>query len=239
MKRVHPWCKLNQAKAEIKIESTQKIYPAKQQPSVESTDTSQRNQISSNSPEIEDTEDTKGCSPKTQLIDNTTKGTKQKEKKEINKNESFLPSLKTTIPEQKANIKHTQRKYYSPAMTKKGFLSIEEHEAAYPWEKEAAKNRENETPFSDKIRKITENINKLLPQAMKSRLYQYIQYPDNVNKKIDNKIEKKKNKYVCINCAKNPSFSSARKNTLQCHVKVELGYYIFRCSFCDEKSNDP
>ena len=30
-----------------------------------------------------------------------------------------------------------------------------------------------------------------------------------------------------------------RKNTLQRHVKVELGYYIFRCSFCDEKSNDP
>ena len=47
------------------------------------------------------------------------------------------------------------------------------------------------------------------------------------------------NKYICINCAKNPSFSSARKNTLQRHVKVELGYYIFRCSFCDEKSNDP
>ena len=22
-------------------------------------------------------------------------------------------------------------------------------------------------------------------------------------------------------------------------MKVELGYYMFRCSFCDEKSNDP
>ena len=105
--------------------------------------------------------------------------------------------------------------------------------------KYAAKNRENETPFSNEIRKITEGVNKLLPQIMKSRLFQIIECPDSVNMKIDNKIQKKDQKYVCVNCASNPTFSSNRKNTLQRHVKVELGYYIFRCSFCDEKSNDP
>ena len=87
LKRVHPWCKLSKAEKETKDESTQKMYPAKQKPSVESTNTSQRSLISSNSPKTEDTEDT----------DNTTKGTKQKGKKEINKNESFLSSLKITI----------------------------------------------------------------------------------------------------------------------------------------------
>ena len=71
-------------------------------------------------------------------------------------------------------------------MVKKRVLSIEESEEAYPWEKEAAKNRENETPLSNKTRKIKESINKLLPQPLKSKLYQYIEYPDNVNNKIYN-----------------------------------------------------
>ena len=71
LKRVHPWCKLRQAEKEIKDESTQKMYPAKQKPSVQSTNTSQRSLISSNSPKTEDTEDT----------DNSTQGTKQKGKK--------------------------------------------------------------------------------------------------------------------------------------------------------------
>ena len=124
-------------------------------------------------------------------------------------------------------------------MINKGVLSIEEHEKAYPWEKEAAKNRENKTPLSNEMRKITEGINKLLPQALKSKLYKYIEHPDNVNNKIDNKIAGKSKEYVCINCINNPSFSSTRQSNLQRHVKVELGYYIFRCSFCDEKSNDP
>ena len=225
LKKVHPWCKISQGKEEIKDESTQKVYPAKQQPSVESTDTSQRSLISSNSPKTEDTEDTEDN-------DNTAKGTKQKEKKEMNKNESFLSSLKS-------NIKYTQRKHDNPSMNKKAVLSIEEHEEAYPWEKEAAKNRENKTPLSNETKKITEGINKLLPQALKSKLYNYIEYHDNVNNKIDNKIEGKCKKYVCINCINNPSFSSTRRSTLQRHVKVELGYYIFKCSFCDEKSNDP
>ena len=124
------------------------IQPSKK-PSVESTKTSQRSLI-------EDTQDTEECSLKKQLADNTVKGNNQKEKKEIKKKHSSLSSLKTTIPEQKANIKYTQRKYYNPSMVKKRVLSIEENEEAYPWEKEAAKNRENETPFSNKIRKITE-----------------------------------------------------------------------------------
>ena len=57
-------------------------------------------------------------------------------------------------------------------MVKKRVLSIEENEEAYPWEKEAAKNRENEMPLSNKTRKIKESINKLLPQPLKSKLYQ-------------------------------------------------------------------
>ena len=41
-------------------------------------------------------------------------------------------------------------------MVKKRVLSIEESEEAYPWEKEAAKNRENEMPLS-KLKKASTN----------------------------------------------------------------------------------
>ena len=96
LKRVHPWCKISQAKEETKDESTQKVNPAKQRPSVESSKTSQRSLV-------EDTQDTEECSLKKQLADNTVKENSQKEKKEIKKRHSSLSSLKTTIPEQKAN----------------------------------------------------------------------------------------------------------------------------------------
>ena len=59
-------------------------------------------------------------------------------------------------------------------------------------------------------------------------------------KKIEDKIEEKgKSNFVCINCRSSPSFSQNRRRALVRHIKIELGYYVHRCSFCDEKSNDP
>lgn len=244
-KILHPWYKFTRGKEEFKDNSTEKASWAKEQNRIDS----KLLQISPNSARVQDSADNKEDLMDLSNLENniemvTTKKnenvmlTKQNEKKEMRENESFLSSLHRTIPQQKVNIKYTKREIHTPPQEKK-VLSIQQHEEAYPWEKDAARNRENETPFSNEIRKITEGVNKLLPQIIKSKLFQIIEYPDNVNMKIDNKIQKKDQKYVCINCASNPSFSSKRKNTLQRHVKVELGYYIFRCSFCDEKSNDP
>ena len=88
--------------------------------------------------------------------------TKQNEKKEMCENESFLSSLHRTVPHQKVNIKYTKQEIHTPPPQKKKVLSIQQHEEDYPWKKDAAKNRENETPFSNEIRKITEGVNKLL-----------------------------------------------------------------------------
>ena len=243
---LHPWCKFTRTREEFKDKSTEKASQAKEQNRIDS----KLLQVLPDSARIQDSEENKEDLIDLSILENnievgTTRKsknemvTKQNEKKEMRENESFLSSLHRTVPQQKVNIKHTKREIHTPPPQKKKVLSIQQHEEAYPWEKDAAKNRENETPFSNEIRKITEGVNKLLPQIMKSRLFQIIEYPDSVNMKIDNKIQKKDQKYVCVNCASNPSFSSNRKNTLQRHVKVELGYYIFRCSFCDEKSNDP
>ena len=45
---------------------------------------------------------------------------------------------------------------------------------------------------------------------MKSILYQQIDYPEDINKNINDKIERQGTNYVCINCANNPSFSTNR-----------------------------
>ena len=74
---------------------------------------------------------------------------------------------------------------------------------------------------------------------MKSQLYEQIEYPDSVHKNITDKIKQDGENYICKNCRKNPSFKTTRRNTLIRHIKAEIGYYTFRCTFCDEKSNDP
>ena len=162
--------------------------------------------------------------------------TEEKKIKEDNHNELLLPL--SDIHQCKTNIKYTKRKKMNESIYRKKILSIADQEEAYPWEKHAAKNRNKKTPLSDDYQ-IVENANKLLPPSMKSELCENIDYSDTVNKKITNKMEKLNDHYVCINCQWNPSFSTKRRDTLIKHVKTEIGYYTFRCSFCDVKSNDP
>ena len=135
---------------------------------------------------------------------------------------------------------YPEQEIHDPAIIKKGALSSAQHEEAYPWEKEAAKNRGKDSPLSEKVMRMTKGVNKLLPTEMKSQLFQFIQYPDNIMKKIEDKINKEgKSNFVCINCTSLPSFSQNKRHALVRHIKIELGYYMYRCSFCDEKSNDP
>ena len=145
-----------------------------------------------------------------------------------------------SIPQQKSNIKYTVRKIDQPSMnSKRKVLSIIQEEEAYPWQQMAAKNREDESPLSDQIQKIDECANKILTPVMKSMLYEHIIYPDSINKTITYKIGKQGKEYICMNCTCNPSFSSKRRDTIMKHVISELGYYQYRCSFCDVKANDP
>ena len=163
--------------------------------------------------------------------------TEQKEVEKAKKNELLLSSTHRKLLQNKAKIKYTKRKICHP-IKKREVLSIVQNEEAYPWEKEAAQNRDKESPLSDQTTKLPQNAHKLLPLVMKYELYDCIMYPESIMKRINDKIEKEGNKYVCINCISNPSFSTDRRSTLERHVKKELGYFAFRCSFCDEKSND-
>ena len=87
--------------------------------------------------------------------------------------------------------------------------------------------------------KLTEGVYKLLPTEMRSQLFEKIQYPDCIMKKTEAKIEKRgKSNFVCINCTSSPPFTQNKQSNLVRHVKIELGYYMYRCSFCDKKSNN-
>ena len=254
LKRLHPWCKPTRTREEIKDRFTEKVSPAKQETryTIQSTKPSKGILVSSKSATMEHSEHSEvdlDISSDAVLSDNIQMGTGLKGKENItSENKETVTEHKEvnetngnkSIPQQKANIKYTEQEIHDPAITKKEALSRAQHEEAYPWEKDAAKNRGKDSPLSEKVRKLTKGVNKLLPTEMKSQLFQIIQYPDNIMKKIEDKIHKKgKSNYVCINCTSSPSFSEKRRHHLVRHVKIELGYCLFRCSFCDERSNDP
>ena len=263
----HPWCKLSRAVERVNNETTEKTCPGKQEATRKSTSLSKEFLISSSSVRKENSEDIQKPLLEISQTDSTNSTGKETNRKreenaistkieaftekneeithhneaeECNDKKPILSSSHTTSNQSRTNTKITKRKInVNPAIFKKKVLSIVQEEKAYPWQKDAAINREYESPLSSRIEKIPEGANKLLPPAMKSILYQQIDYPEDINKNINDKIERQGTNYVCINCANNPSFSTNRRNTVIRHVKTELGYYRFRCSFCDEKSNDP
>ena len=250
LKRLHPWYKSTRTVEEINSKTTENRTENKQQNNIESTNPSKRIPISSKSTKVEYSEDSEANIPgkenikietnqKIEEIVTKEKVTEQKGVKEAKDNGLFLSSTHKNILQHKRKIKYTERKNYCPDINKKEVLSIVQYEEAYPWGKEAAQNREKESPLSDKIIKLSQKADKILPSIMKYELYYRITYPENINKKINDKIQKEGDKYICINCKSNSVFSTNRRCTLEKHVKSELGYFTFRCSFCDVKSNDP
>ena len=243
LKRLHPSCQITRPEEEIKDESS----PVKQQTSKETTKPLKQLNISSNSITTDDLEDKKEnlleTSIETDLRDKTKSRDKQNREENVMSNESKTEEEKAnekkSITQQKTNIKYTERKIYQPSINKKRILSITEEENYYPWQKNAAKNREKKSPLSEKIEKINGCVNKILKPIMKSHLYENIDYTDSVNMKIFNKLEKLGGNYICINCNTNPPFSTKRRDTAIKHIKTELGCYMYRCSFCDFKANDP
>ena len=188
MKKLHPWCKSTRTAEEVKDMSTGETSPAKQQ----ATNPTKLILSSSNLAETEHSEDSEEDLLKTssktdsrENIEMETKqkreedvklkknetGTEQQEVEEVKENESFLSSTPTTVPQQKSNIKCRIQNNHNPASKKKEVLSIAQEEEAYPWQKEAAKNIQNETPLSNQIQKIKEGACKLLPPVMKSKTF--------------------------------------------------------------------
>ena len=253
-KRLHPWFKklnvtADETKGNLKTnEASKSISTTTQEENVSSMSTTGKLPEENKEVIYEISSDSE-----MDFTDNVNKGTKRKReeineeeiisldqnelttKKEAHSTDAVQPSPQISRP----NIKYTQRKSNSASTIKKPILSIADHEEAYPWENEAAKNREKETPLSHEIQKVQECANKLLSPEMKSQLYQNIDLSNSVKKKINDKIEKQGNNYVCVDCKTfTPNYSQTRRNMVFRHVKTELGYFNVRCSLCDEKSND-
>ena len=240
--RLHPWCKLTRRSDEIKDDSTEKIHLPNQQSGMKSTIQSSKTPISSTS---DNSEQPPLQTLKSDSRNNAEMGTKQMRENDITSkknetvkqqadgndasdNKSSLSSTHRTVPEMKANIKYTKQRITTcPAMSKSKILSIAQEEEVYPWKKEVAENRTNKTPLSKKTQKIPEGANKVLQPAMKSKLYQHIEYPDDINRNIYNKIEKQGQNYICINCTNNSPYFSTRQNMVFRHVTTELGYCRF------------
>ena len=219
LKKLHPWCKSTRTKEEIKDRFTERTFPTKEltRSTMQSTKPSKEVLISSNSATMEHSEhseiDQLETSSDAALSDNiqenvTSKNeetvTEHKEVNKANKNES-IPQKKKT------NIKYTKQEIHDLAIFKKESLSSAQHVEAYPWEKEAAKNRDKDSPLSEKVIKLTEGVYKLLPTERRSQLFENIQYPDCIMKKIEAKIDKQgRSNFVCINCTSSPSFSQNR-----------------------------
>ena len=141
--------------------------------------------------------------------------------------------------QQKSNIKYTERKKKIVRRTIHKILTIEQEDEAYPWQKTAAANREKSSPLSDEIEILDENSSKILSLDMKEKLYEKIQYPAELEEMIDAKAVKHGVKeFSCRDCTRNPPFKAKRKREVIRHIMIELGYFNFRCSLCDEKSNN-
>ena len=244
LKKLHPWCISARTREEIKDWCTENTSQVKEQfrPTLHSSDLATMEHSEQSEKDLLET------SSDAVLSDNIQMGTKQKREDVTLKNKGMVTEHKEvnevnvneTTLQKKPNINYPEQEIHDPAIIRKGALSSAQHEEAYPWEKEAAKNRGKDSPLSQKVMRMTKGINKLLPTEMKSQLFQFIQYPDNIMKKIEDKINKEgKSNFVCINCTSSPSFSQNKRHALVRHIKIELGYYMYRCSFCDEKSNDP
>ena len=162
---------------------------------------------------------------------NFTDGMKMREEKTESENMTQSSEQNWSC---KKNIKYTQRRKLDIS-NKKAVLSIAEHEEAYPWATEAAKNREKKSPLAPNITQLNEKAHKILSKEMKSKLYEHIEYPEIVIQKINKNIEKQDGKFVCVRCK---SFSNTRKVLVIRHLTAELGYFKYKCSFCDEKAND-
>ena len=154
LKRLHPWCKLTKTREEIKDRFTEKVSPAKQQtrPTIQSTKPSKGILVSSKSATMEHSEHSEidlETSSDAVLSDNIQMVTRQKREENItSENKETVAEQKEvneangnkSIPQQKANINYTEQEIHDPGITKKEALPSAQHEEAYPWEKEAAKN---------------------------------------------------------------------------------------------------
>ena len=150
----------------------------------------------------------------------------------------------TAVTQEKENNHHEENKdeteQKKERKQRRNFrkLTREEHKKAYPWAHEASKKYNMKTPFAEEVEYFRHtDIGNKLTSNMKKRMMTAIVLPDEVIKEIDHKIEEIDNgsEFRCTICSK----SFKQHYYAQRHVKTELGYCDYRCSFCNVVSNTP
>ena len=119
-------------------------------------------------------------------------------------------------------------------------LSQKEYHEAYPWADEASKNTFNKTELSNEVEYINiphRSILNYLTSRMRDQLKKNINLPDIVTEKINNcigmtKINDKPT-YFCMVCNRKSPYNHPKRGICARHVRIHLGYSLYRCSFCN------
>ena len=119
-------------------------------------------------------------------------------------------------------------------------LSQKEYQEAYPWADEASKNAFNKTELSNEVEYINISqclIGNYLTSRMRNQLKENINLPDVVIEKVNNCIGittiNQKPTYFCKVCNMNSPYNHPKRAMCARHVRIHLGYSLYRCSVCD------
>ena len=128
-----------------------------------------------------------------------------------------------------SNTKHKRQK-----PTKAARLNHHQHRTAYPWAHTASHNATKKTNLGHEIEYIRHpNVHNMLTDQMKKKLIKKVNLPEDVCDKVYEKIQEMKDNFVCKIC----SNSYNKRYHAQRHIKIEMGYHEYRCSFCNYLSN--
>ena len=121
-------------------------------------------------------------------------------------------------------------------------LSHNDHIEAYPWAHQASDNFSKRMPLAGKeeveyINIAYTSFKRYLTAAQRENMIEYITLPQVSLKKIEKMIgikkEEKKTIFFCKVCDPTTAYQCSRKSMCKCHVRLHLGYSLYRCSFCN------
>ena len=149
-------------------------------------------------------------------------------------------------PQSSNSMQHTKRTTSQAPDVQSLKLSQKEHNQAYPWAQEASKNTFCKTELSNEVEYVNisqHSIGKYFTSRMKDQLKEKINLPDVITEKINNCIgmTEKNNKtmYFCKVCNMKSPYNHPKRGMCARHVRIHLGYSLYRCSFCSFISNNP
>ena len=137
----------------------------------------------------------------------------------------------------------TKRTSHTPAVEPLK-LSPKEYYEAYPWADEASENKFNKTELANEIEYVNipqQSIGNYLTSRMRDQLKENINLPDVVTEKINNCIGmtkiNQKPAYFCKVCNMKSPYNHPKRAICARHVRIHLGYSLYRCSVCDFITN--